>query len=259
MPPSPTPLLRVEGVSHTYRAGEEPTPALAPVSFTLNEGEFLCIVGTSGSGKSTLLRIIGGLLRPSTGRVWLDDSPATEPHPQIGFVFQKTNLMPWRTALENVLLPLELNGPIGPEERAKALALLDLMGLADSAGVYPAQLSGGMAQRLVLARALIRSPRLLLLDEPFGALDALTRERLNLELLRVQSRHRQAVVMVTHSIGEAVFLADRVLVLGGQPGQIVAEVSVPLPRPRTLALMGSQPFGEIATEIRRHIGLVEPE
>lgn len=254
---SSQPLLRVEGVSHIYSEGEEPAPALAPVTFGLGEGEFLCIVGTSGSGKSTLLRIIGGLLRPSTGTVRLDGVPSNQPHPDIGFVFQRTNLMPWRTALENVLLPLELIGPIGPAERGKALDLLALMGLEEAAGAYPAQLSGGMAQRLVLARALIRAPKLLLLDEPFGALDALTRERLNLELLRVQSRRRQTVVMVTHSISEAVFLADRVLVLGGQPGRVMAEVAVPLPRPRSLALLGSGTFGEIATEIRRHIGLVD--
>ncbi len=248
------PLLRVERVSHDYTPA---TPALAPVTFDVAEGEFVCIVGTSGSGKSTLLRIIGGLLQPSTGVVWLDGARATEPHPQIGFVFQKTNLMPWRTALDNVLLPLELLGAIGPTQHSQARALLELVGLADFADAYPAQLSGGMAQRLVLARALVRHPRLLLLDEPFGALDALTRERLNLELLRIQTGQRQTVVMVTHSINEAVFLADRVLVLGEQPGRILAEIGVDLPRPRNLAVMGSEKFGAIATEIRRHIGLVE--
>lgn len=248
------PLLRVEKVSHTYTAA---TPALAPITFDVADGEFVCIVGTSGSGKSTLLRIIGGLLRPSTGAVWLDGALSTEPHPEIGFVFQKTNLMPWRTALENVLLPLELLAPIGPAQRDHALALLQLVGLADFADAYPAQLSGGMAQRLVLARALVRHPRLLLLDEPFGALDALTRERLNLELLRIQSDQKQTVVMVTHSINEAVFLADRVLVLGEQPGRILAHIAVELPRPRNLTVMGEAAFGALATEIRRYIGLVE--
>lgn len=250
-------LLRVENVSHAYATGPDANPALAPVTFHVADGEFVCIVGTSGSGKSTLLRIIGGLVQPSTGQVWLDGIPTTEPHPQIGFVFQKTNLMPWRTALDNVLLPLELLGPIGPSQQKEARALLALVGLADFAESYPAQLSGGMAQRLVLARTLVRTPRLLLLDEPFGALDALTRERLNLELLRIQSSQKQTVVMVTHSINEAVFLADRVLVLGEQPGRILAEVVVDLPRPRSLAVMGSGTFGSLATEIRRHIGLVE--
>ncbi|MBI3958644.1 MAG: ABC transporter ATP-binding protein [Chloroflexi bacterium] len=250
-------MLRVEKVSHAYTGGPETVPALAPVTFHVADGEFVCIVGISGSGKSTLLRIIGSLLRPSTGQVWLDGALSTQPHPEIGFVFQKTNLMPWRTALENVLLPLELLGPIGPAQRSQALSLLELVGLADFADAYPAQLSGGMAQRLVLARALVRHPRLLLLDEPFGALDALTRERLNLELLRIQTAQKQTVVMVTHSINEAVFLADRVLVLGEQPGRILARIAVDLPRPRSLAVMGGEKFGAIATEIRRHIGLVE--
>lgn len=254
--PVASPLLRVVNVSHAYAGVADTAPALAPVSFDVHDGEFVCIVGTSGSGKSTLLRIIGGLLRPTAGEVWLDGVRSTEPHPEIGFVFQKTNLMPWRTALENVLLPLELLGPIGPEQRSRAAALLALVGLADAADAYPSQLSGGMAQRLVLARALIRSPRLLLLDEPFGALDALTRERLNLELLRIQTSQKQTVLMVTHSINEAVFLADRVFVMGEQPGRILARVPVHLPRPRSLALMGSEQFGALATEIRRHIGLV---
>ncbi len=251
-----TDLLRVENVSHAFVLGPSAIPALAPVGFTLAEGEFVCIVGTSGSGKSTLLRIIGGLLQPTTGQVWLGKEQITEPHPEIGFVFQKTNLMPWRTARDNVLLPLELLGPIGPQERKRAAALLDLVGLSGFANNYPAQLSGGMAQRLTLARALVRHPRLLLLDEPFGALDALTRERLNLELVRIQTAQQQTVVMVTHSINEAVFLADRVLVLGEQPGRILAQIPVELPRPRSLAVMGSEGFGAIATEIRRHIGLV---
>jgi len=254
---SDQPLLRVENVSHVYTGREDDVPALTPVTFDVAAGEFVCIVGASGSGKSTLLRIIGGLLRPSTGQVWLDGALATEPHPDIGFVFQKSNLMPWRTALDNLLLPLELLGPIGPAQRCQALSLLQLVGLGDFADTYPAQLSGGMAQRLVLARALVRAPRLLLLDEPFGALDALTRERLNLELLRIQTNQKQTVVMVTHNINEAVFLADRVLVLSEQPGRILARVPVDLPRPRTLAIMGEEPFGAIATQIRRHIGLLE--
>ena len=254
---SAVPLLRVEKISHAYTDRPEVLPALAPVTFDVADGEFVCIVGTSGSGKSTLLRIIGGLLQPSTGEVWLDGMRSSEPHPEIGFVFQKTNLMPWRTALQNVLLPLELLAPIGAAQRSQAISLLELVGLAGFADAYPAQLSGGMAQRLVLARALVRHPRLLLLDEPFGALDALTRERLNLELLRIQVAQQQTVVMVTHSINEAVFLADRVLVLGEQPGRILARIAVDLPRPRTLAVMGSGAFGALATEIRRHIGLVE--
>ncbi len=251
------PLLEVREVSHDYETGERPFPALDRVSFTVDQGEFVCIVGASGSGKSTLLRILGGLLAPSSGEVRLAGAPCCEPHPAVGFVFQKTNLMPWRTVLQNVLLPLELEGPIGPAERQRAQELLALVGLETFADAYPAQLSGGMAQRLTLARALIRHPRLLLLDEPFGALDALTRERLNLELLRIWRVQEQTIVMVTHSINEAVFLADRVLVLGDQPGRLLGAFPVDLPRPRTLAMMGEDAFGHLATAVRRAVGLME--
>ena len=253
------PLLQVQSISHTYRDRNRATPALASVSFDVQAVEFVCVVGTSGSGKSTLLRILGGLLRPETGQVLFKGQPLQAPHPQIGFVFQNTNLMPWRTALENVLLPLELQktqialprktGANRLENaRQRAHAALTLVGLAEFADAYPAQLSGGMAQRLTLARTLLQEPSLLLMDEPFGALDALTRERLNQELLRICQN--QTVLIITHSIQEAIFLADRVLILGGQPGRVQDDIHIDLPRPRSLEMLAWPQAGALVNKIR---------
>ena len=249
------PLLLIDGVSKAFRDADRSLQALQPVSFSLAAGEFVCLLGPSGSGKSTLLRIIGGLAQPDTGRMWFDGQPHHSPRTEIGFVFQKTNLMPWRTVLQNVLLPLEIQqGRITREDEAEAKELLDLMGLAGFESAYPSQLSGGMNQRVVLARTLIHRPRLLLMDEPFGQLDAMTRERLNLELLRLHSLHTQTILMVTHSITEAILLADRVLVLSQRPGRIVGEVAIDLPRPRELALATTPRFGELVRQVRQLVG-----
>ncbi|MBI1298190.1 ATP-binding cassette domain-containing protein [bacterium] len=247
-------FLQVQHVSQIYENSSRALHALQNINFGVARGEFVCIVGTSGSGKSTLLRILGGLLPPTSGRVMLAGKEIDQPPPSIGFVFQKSNLMPWRTVKDNVLLPLEIQGRINNVAQERAQALLSVMGLADFADAYPAQLSGGMAQRLALARALIQEPHLLLLDEPFGALDALTRERLNLEVLSIWERFAQTVVMVTHSIDEAVFLADRVLVLGGSPGTLTDDIRIPLPRPRTLDLLGEPAYGRLRVAVRRAIG-----
>ncbi|MBX2997733.1 MAG: ABC transporter ATP-binding protein [Caldilineaceae bacterium] len=247
-------FLQVEKITQTYISGNRTVRALGNISFEVSQGEFVCLVGTSGSGKSTLLRILGGLLTPSSGKVWLAGELVEKPPPSIGFVFQKSNLMPWRTVMENILLPLEIEGRIDDAAQDHARSLLATVGLLDFADAYPSHLSGGMAQRLALARALIRQPQLLLLDEPFGALDALTRERLNLELLHLWQRYRQTVVMVTHSIDEAVFMADRVLVLGGQPGHLEAQISIDLPRPRTVDLLGEPDYGRLRLTVRRQIG-----
>jgi NitT/TauT family transport system ATP-binding protein len=253
--PSATPLLVVDNAAKTFRDSRHPLPVLQPVSFELAAGEFVCLLGPSGSGKSTLLRIIGGLVTPDTGRLWFDGQPLTGPHAEIGFVFQKTNLMPWRTVLQNVLLPLEIQQKrVTDVDRARAHELLTLMGLEGFEGAYPRQLSGGMNQRVVLARTLIHKPRLLLMDEPFGQLDALTRERLNLELLRLQALHSKTILMVTHSINEAVFLADRILLMSERPGRIVAQVPIDLPRPRELSILGSPEFGRLAAHVRTLIG-----
>ena len=248
------PALRAEHLSHTYRdAPANPTPALADFSLSVAPGEFLAVVGPSGCGKTSLLRILGGLLQPDEGRVWLYGKPLTAPCREIGFVFQRANLMPWRTVLANVMLPLEVQGAARDEAEERARALISLVGLEGFERSYPRQLSGGMQQRVALARALVHKPQVLLLDEPFGALDALTRERMNLELLRLWSLHRQTVVMVTHSISEAVFLADRVLVMSPRPGRLRAEITIALPRPRAVEMMASAEFGALAQEVRRAI------
>jgi NitT/TauT family transport system ATP-binding protein len=248
------PLLAVDSVRKTFGRGEGALTVLEPISFQVREGELVCLLGPSGSGKSTLLRIIGGLLQAEAGAVYLNGRSVTAPQPEIGFVFQRTNLMPWRTVRQNVLLPQDVKaGRIASDHHARALALLELVGLHGFEDVYPRKLSGGMAQRVALARALFQDPALMLLDEPFGALDALTRERLNIELARIHEEQGKTMLMVTHSIQEAVLLADRVLVMGQRPSRIIAEVPIDLPRPRQLAHMGEPHFGALAMEVRRAV------
>lgn len=241
---TPWPFLLARGVCHTYPDGVTP---LANVSLELPAGSFTALVGPSGVGKSTLLRILGGLLVPTEGEVRLKGTPPHLTAEPVGIVFQHDNLMPWRTAAENVRLPLELQGI---QDGARIAALLQLVGLVGFENSYPAQLSGGMAQRVALARALVHRPELLLLDEPFGALDALTRERMREELLRVWNALPVTVFMVTHSIREAVLLADRVLVMTGHPGQITTTVDVPLPRPRDLLMEGLPEFVACVRTVR---------
>jgi NitT/TauT family transport system ATP-binding protein len=196
--------------------------------------EFVCIIGPSGCGKSTLLRILAGLVEPTSGRVLLDGEPLDGPQRRVGFMFQQANLMPWRSALRNVTLPLEIQGLNGQDTEKRAREMLELVGLTDFAHSRPADLSGGMQQRVALARALVYDPQVLLLDEPFGALDALTRERMIDELLRIWRMRQKTVVMVTHNIQEAVLVADRVLTMSPQPGRIEREVPIDLPRPRSM-------------------------
>lgn len=250
-------IVSVERVTKTFDESNARVRALANVSFGVGEGEFVCLLGPSGSGKSTLLRIIAGLIPPDSGSAHFDGQRLTEPHAEIGFVFQRTNLMPWRTVLENVLLPVEVAGEMDADERRRAMRLIDMVGLHGFYHAYPRQLSGGMAQRVVLARTLMQRPRLLLLDEPFGALDALTRERLNLELIRIHESAGSTALMVTHSIPEAVFLADRVLVLSERPGRLIADLPIPLSRPRHAAQMGSEHFARLTMSLREQIGLEE--
>lgn len=248
------PILQVESL---YKAFDSPNNgnllAIANISFSVSSGEFLCIVGPSGSGKTTLLQILAGLLPPTKGQVWLAGEPLTKPQPEISIVFQKPNLMPWRTVLDNVLLPLQIQAAPAPEAQQRGQEVLALVGLNQFASAYPKQLSGGMEQRVAVARALIQQPQILLLDEPFGALDALTRERLNLELLRLWQNRNLTAIMVTHNIREAVFLADRVLVLSPRPATISAEFVINLPRPRPKGIEYSEDFGHLAYEIRQAI------
>ncbi len=228
--------------------------ALEQVSFQVQRQEFVCLVGPSGCGKTTLLRLLGGLLQPTTGRVLFEGEPLTHPRRRIGVVFQKANLMPWRTVLANVTLPLELQGVQAGEAHRRARDLIELVGLKGFEHALPRSLSGGMEQRVALARVLIHNPDVLLLDEPFGALDALTREQMGAELLRIWEAHTTTVVMVTHSIPEALLLADRVLVFSPRPGQIRDSLDVPLPRPRRMDMEYGPEFGALAAQVRQAIG-----
>jgi NitT/TauT family transport system ATP-binding protein len=248
------PIMQVEQVSHSYQGQAGTLAVLDNVSFKVAQQEFICIVGPSGCGKSTLLRLMAGLIPPTQGQVCLDGQPLTGPHRQIGVVFQKANLMPWRTTRDNVILPLELAGLGRPASRQRADELLRLVGLEGFESAHPHDLSGGMEQRVAIARALAHDPRILLLDEPFGALDAMTRERMSLELLRIWEASHKTVVMVTHDIGEAVFLADHVVALGPRPGTVRAIFDVPLRRPRDLDQQYGMLFGEIAGQVRAAIG-----
>jgi NitT/TauT family transport system ATP-binding protein len=227
--------------------------ALNGVSLAASAGEFVAVVGPSGGGKSTLLRLLAGLAQPDAGEVLFHGRPLTGPTREIGFLFQRANLMPWRTVLQNIALPLEVIGRPRVEALARARGLLSLVGLDGFANAYPRQLSGGMQHRVSLARALIHEPSVLLLDEPFGSLDALTRERMNCELLRIWNLRRPTVVMVTHSISEAVFLADRVLVMSPRPGNIRREFPVLLPRPRELDAMAMPEAQRLVRQVREEI------
>lgn len=248
------PVLDVQGICHVYEGRQGALLALDGVELSVSDGEFVAIVGPSGCGKSTLLRILGGLLRPTEGTVFLDGQRLLAPKRQVGYVFQKVNLMPWRSVLHNVTLPLEVSGMPRPRAEHKAEELLGLVGLEEFGQVFPRQLSGGMAQRVAIARALVGQPEVLLLDEPFGSLDALSREQMNLELLRIWQARRVTAVMVTHDLQEAIFLADRVLVMSPRPGRIRSEVEVGLPRPRTLEVMYTEFFGALSRRVRQAIG-----
>ena len=252
--PANNPILDIQNLSATFSNKNGKLTALQDISFSVMAQEFVCVLGPSGSGKSTLLRILGGMLNPTKVQVTLGGQPLRGPHPKVGIVFQDPNLMPWRTVIQNVLLPLELRDMPSEEAHSQAPSILELVGLQGFEGYLPRDLSGGMAQRVAIARSLVHDPDVLLLDEPFGALDALTRERMGEELSRIWQVRRKTVVMVTHAIEEAIYLADRVLVLSAQPGRLVLDAPVDLPRPRTDALRYSPEFGELAQKLRAAIG-----
>lgn len=247
-------MIRLAGVGKTFRGrdGAE-VEALRDVTLDVAEGEFVAIVGASGCGKSTLLRLVAGLVGVSSGSVRLDGQVVTTPRAETAMVFQAATLLPWADVLRNVTFPLRLMGGMRRDTEDKARALLATAGLAGFESKLPRELSGGMQQRVAICRALLQEPRLLLMDEPFGALDALTREEMSIELLRLWAARKMGVLFVTHSIPEAVLLADRVVVMSPRPGRIVDVVEVGLERPRSFDQEGSDEFQRCARRIRAHI------
>ena len=258
---SGSPLISIEHVGMVYPADSGPVEALRDIDFEIGEGEFVALVGPSGCGKSTLMRLIAGLRPVTSGRILIGGAPVRRPVSRVGMVFQAATLLRWRSVLDNVLLPAELSGQRPAKYRERALQLLELVGLADFAARYPHELSGGMQQRASLCRALLLDPPILLMDEPFGALDAMTRDEMNLELLRIWGEARaqvagnaagalrKTIVFVTHSIPEAVFLADRVVVMTPRPGRVAGVHRVDIARPRTVQSRTLPEFGRLTLQI----------
>ena len=245
------PAVQVKNLCVTFPGEGGGLQALAHLSFKVQPQEFICILGPSGSGKSTLLRVLSGLLAPTAGEIVFAGGET----PRLGYVFQQANLMPWRSVLDNITLPLEMGGVPLEEARQRARELIELTGLQGFEHSWPRDLSGGMAQRVAIARALIQDPGLLLLDEPFGSLDALTRDRMGTELLELWQASRKTVIMVTHSISEALLLADRVLIFSARPASLVLDYPVRLPRPRSDETRYSAEFAAMSRDLRAAITL----
>ncbi|MFI7672876.1 ABC transporter ATP-binding protein [Actinophytocola sp. NPDC049390] len=255
--------ISVRGVGKTYAASAGPVQALLPTDLEVKPGEFVVLLGPSGCGKTTLLRMLAGLIPPTEGTIEIggkplftgrDMKPARDTLGSLGFVFQAPNLMPWRKVWRNIALPLEAKGVGRAERKARAEELAGLVGLEDFLDHYPKQLSGGMQQRVAIARALIHRPSILLMDEPFGALDAMTRDSMNLLLQRLWLETGKTIVLVTHSISEAVFLADRVVLLSQRPGRVQDVIEVDFERPRDLSVSGDPRFGEMVGQLRKQLG-----
>lgn len=247
-------IIEIDRVGMVYETGSGPVEALRDISLSVAEGEFISLVGPSGCGKSTLLRVLAGLRPMTSGTILVDGQKVTRPIPKVGMVFQAAILLKWRTILDNVLLPAELAGLDARKYRDRAMELLRLVGLEEFAGKRPGELSGGMQQRASLCRALLLDPPLLLMDEPFGALDAMTRDDMNLELLRVWGEAsgngaRKTILFVTHSIPEAVFLSDRIVVMSPRPGRIAEIIDIDLPRPRSVESRATEQFGKYSLQI----------
>ncbi len=244
----PDTALSLVNVTYTYAPGERPLEALAEVNLTVETGEFVSLVGPSGCGKTTLLRLVAGLAQPTGGKIEVPRGDG-----RAGFVFQTGALMPWRTVWQNIVLPLELAGVDVARRRVRGQEMIALVGLEGFEDAYPRELSGGMRQRVALGRALADDPSLLLLDEPFGSLDAFSREKMNEELQRVWMTSGKTVLMVTHSIEESLFLSDRVVVLSQRPGRVKGIFDVPFPRPRSTEVRYLPEFSSLAGSIRRAI------
>lgn len=252
--------IELQGLGKTFQTTDLRVEALRDISVTVSDSEFVSIIGPSGCGKSTLLRLVSGLIPPTAGTVSIDGVPVKGPAGNIGFVFQAPTLLKWRTVFKNVMFPYEV---LASQKRAimsrqeyeeRAQLLLEMVGIEDFRDAYPKQLSGGMQQRVSICRALLHDPTLLLMDEPFGALDEFTRERMNEELMRIWRETQKTVLFVTHHIPEAVFLSDRILVLSARPGTLLGEIVVDLPRPRTAEMRDSVAFLEQVVITRRLIG-----
>jgi len=246
--------ITLSGIGMVFSDRNGGLEALSDVSFSVRPREFVAVLGPSGSGKTTLLKIVGGLLRQTNGEVIFRRDGNSAWLPRVGLVFQQANLMPWRNVLENISLPLEMQGTDGRESERRSMEMVDLVGLRGFETSWPRDLSGGMAQRVALARALIQDPDLLLLDEPFGSLDALTRERMGAELLHIWQEHRKTVILVTHSISEALLLSDRVLVLTPRPGRVSLDLTVKLSRPRQDGLRYTPEFSALSRRLKAAIG-----
>ncbi|MGM4961983.1 ABC transporter ATP-binding protein [Tardiphaga sp. 1201_B9_N1_1] len=250
--PSKASGINLSGVSKTYGTGDGQVQSLRPLDFHINDGEFFVVVGPSGCGKSTLLKLISGLLAPTSGEIHVDGNKVTEPHGDVGIVFQNALLLPWRNILNNVLMPIDMKNLSREKYIPRAKELLKMVGLEGFEKKLPWQLSGGMQQRASICRALVHDPKIMMMDEPFGALDAMTREKMNVELSRIQRTTGKTILLITHSIPEAVFLADKVLVMTERPGGIAAIYDVPLGRERTLDAMSNPIFTDLVARIRKH-------
>ncbi|MFG1717192.1 ABC transporter ATP-binding protein [Micromonospora chalcea] len=245
--------IEIDGLDKEYRPRKSaPTLALSDINLTVRRGEFISVVGPSGCGKTTLLKILAGLSPKTGGAVRIAGRDVTKPLPEVGMVFQAPTLLPWRTIFDNVMVPAEIQRLDPRRHRERAQQLLEMVGLNGFEQKYPHELSGGMQQRAGICRALVHDPAVLLMDEPFGALDAMTREYMNVELLRIWQESNQTIVLVTHSIPEAVFLSDRVVVLSPRPGRIAEVLDIDLERPRDLGVMSSDRAGVYVERIRRH-------
>ena len=245
-------ILTLRNVSKAFGSldnGTEEVVAVNNVSLDVNAGEFFSVIGPSGCGKSTLLRIIGGLLDASSGELMVGSEPVKGPHPWVGMVFQEESTFPWRTTLGNVEFGLEMRGVPVNERRAKAREMIRLVGLSGFEERYPSELSGGMKQRVAIARALVLEPKILLMDEPFGALDEQTRIILGEELLRIQDELKQTIILVTHNINESVQLSDRVMVMTARPGRVKEVVAIDLPHPRDSSIIASERFGRLVAQV----------
>jgi NitT/TauT family transport system ATP-binding protein len=249
------PVIEGRAVSKTYRTRDGEVPSLRPLDFAISHGEFVVVVGPSGCGKTTLLKMIAGLLPPSEGEIRVEGRAVTRPHRDVGIVFQSPLLLPWRNVLGNVMMPVEVKKLPRDTYRERALKLIAMVGLTGFERKFPWQLSGGMQQRVSICRALVHDPKIVLMDEPFGALDAMTRERMNVELQRIQRETGKTVLLITHSIPEAVFLADRILVMTERPGAIAAIYDVSLQRPRSLDVLADPAFVALTQVIRRHFNV----